>query len=165
MQCHAHRQQISFLVHRHNYFLFEEQVCETFYDRIDLHPIEEDVVKAITYIWKFLNSWLGDLDAIVKCFCIVFQRSIYLENDAVYVGFKCIFETFFVVNSDVKIFQNLLENVEERVLGSYAKRFWHPKACTVLCFILYEGFIIFYQEVLFILGTLQRFFHITYLLL
>ena len=165
MQCHAHRQQISFLVHRYNYFLFKKQVSETFYDRINLHSIEEDVVKAIADIWKFFNSWLRNLDAIVECFSIVFKRCIYLENYAVYMGFKCIFETFFVVNSDVKIFQNLLKNVEERVLRSYAKCFWHPEACTVFYFILNEGFVIFYQEVLFILGTLERFFHITYLLL
>ena len=165
MQRHAHRQKISFLVHRHNYFLFEEQVSETFYDRIDLHPIEEYVVKAIADIWEFLNGWLANWDAIIICFSFVFERRIYLENYAVNMSFKCIFETFFIVHSDVKIFQNLLKNVKERILGGYTKCFWHPKACTVLCFILYEGFIIFYQEVLFILGTLQRFFHITYLLL
>ena len=79
-------------------------MSETFYDRINLHPIEEDVVKAIADIWKLLNSWLGNLDAIVECFSIVFKRCIYLENNAIYMGFKCIFETFFVVNSDVKIF-------------------------------------------------------------
>ena len=155
MQCHTHRQQISLLVHRHNYFLLEEQICETFYDRVNLHPIKEDVVKAIADIWKLLNSRLGYLNTIVECFRIVFDGCIYLKNYAVNMGFKRIFETFFVVNSDVKISKYLLEDIKERVLGSYTKRFWYPKAHTVLCFILYKSFVIFHKEILFILSTLK----------
>ena len=104
------------MVHRHDYFLFKKQVSETFDDNVNFHPIKENVVKATADIGKLLNSRLGNLDAIVECLSIIFKRCIYLENYAVNMSFECIFEAFFVVHSDVKILQNLLENIKERVL-------------------------------------------------
>ena len=73
-----------------NYFLFEKQVGETFNDRVNLHPIEEDVVKAIANIREFLDSWLANRNAIVECFSIVFEGCIYLVYPCCNSTFSCL---------------------------------------------------------------------------